>query len=82
MNLKVVTALFLLTGCAFGGTRPANNQTSGLTPLAIVNAILVDLCTGKETPDTVILIQGHKIERVGTPAQVPVPSDALVVDAT
>lgn len=81
MNLKLVTTLFLLTGTVFGGTPPANDQTSGLTPLAIVNATLVDVRTGKETPDTVIAIRGDKIERVGRSAQVPVPSEALVVDA-
>jgi imidazolonepropionase-like amidohydrolase len=81
LKLTVLFRLILLTRLALGGTLPANNPTSGLTTVAIVNATLVDVHTGKETPDTVIVIRGDRIERVGPSADIQVPSQALVLDA-
>jgi imidazolonepropionase-like amidohydrolase len=80
MNLKL-TVLVLLARLAFGGAGPTPNASPAPPALAITNATLVDVRTGKETPDTVIVIRGDKIEQVGTSAKVPVPPQALVVDA-
>ena len=81
MTLRLATVFLLLAGPAFGGTPTASDQTSGPTTLAIVNATLLDVRTGKETPDIVIIIRGDKIERVGTSHEVTVPAEAQVVDA-
>jgi len=81
MNLRLAMVFLLLAAPAFGGTPPAPDQTSGPTTLAIVNATVVDVRTGKETPDTVVIIRGDRIERVGTSQEVPVPAQAQVVDA-
>lgn len=80
MNLKLGTVLFFLTGLAFGGRSPAD-QAPDLATVAIVNATLVDVRTGKETPNTVILIRGDRIEQVGSSDKIVVPSQAVVVDA-
>lgn len=80
MKLRLATVFLLLTG-PLGGTPPASGQTSGPTTLAIANATLLDVRTGKETPDTVVIIRGDKIERVGISHEVPVPAQAQVVDA-
>ena len=61
MKLRLATVFLLLTGPAFGGTPPASDQTSEPTTLAIANAILLDVRTGKETPDMVVIIRGDKI---------------------
>ena len=82
MNLRLASVVLLLTGPALGGTPTASDQASGPTPLAIANATLLDVRTGKETPDMVVIIRGDKIERVGTSQEVTVPAEAQVVDAT
>jgi len=81
LNLKLRTVLFFLTGLAFGGRLPAADQAPDLASVAIVNAILVDVRTARETPDTVIVIRGDRIEEVGSADKIVVPSQAVVVDA-
>jgi len=81
LNSKLGSVLFLLIGLAFGGRPPAANQARDLATVAIVNATLVDVRTGKETPSTVILIRGDRIEQVESSDKTVVPSQAVVVDA-
>ncbi len=81
MNLRLLPVLILLTPLTFGGTQPPPTSTPASTNVAIVNATLIDVRTGKESPGSVIVIQGDKIARVGTSAEIPVPSQAQVVDA-
>jgi imidazolonepropionase-like amidohydrolase len=73
--------LVVLLKLTFGTTQPVPNSTPALTTVAIIHATLVDVRTGKETPDSVIVIRGDKIERIGTSSEISVPSQALVVDA-
>jgi imidazolonepropionase-like amidohydrolase len=82
VNLRFLTILFLLLRPTFGGTQPPPNRASTLTTIAMINATLVDVRTGRETPDSVIVIRGERIEQVGTSAKIPVPSEALVVDVS
>jgi len=82
LNPKLGTVLFLLTALAFGGTLPAPDQAPDLATVTIVNATLVDVRTGRETPNTVILIRGDRIEQVGPSGKIVVPSQAVVVDAS
>jgi len=82
LKLKLATVLFLVMGPAFGGTLPDPNPSPEPATLAIKNATLVDVRTGRETPDTVILIRGDRIVQVGTSSEVPLPSQGLVVDAS
>ena len=81
MNLRLLTILFVLMRPTFGGTQPPPNRAPALTTTAIVNATVVDVRTGREAPDSVIVIRGDNIEQVGASAKVPVPPEALVVDA-
>ncbi len=81
MNPRLLMILFVVLRPTFGTTQPAPNSTSASTTAAIVHATLVGVRTGKETPDSVIVIRGDKIERVGTSSEISVPSQALVVDA-
>ncbi|HXW92535.1 MAG TPA: amidohydrolase family protein [Terriglobales bacterium] len=81
MNLRLVAILVFLMKPAVGGALPVPNQDPELPTLAIVSATLVDVRTGKETPDTVILIRGERIEQVGPSDKITVPSQAVVVDA-
>ena len=81
MNLKLGTVLFFLTKLAFAGTLPAPDQAPDLATVAIVNATLVDVRTGRETPNTVILIRGDRVEQVGSSNKIVVPPEAVIVDA-
>jgi imidazolonepropionase-like amidohydrolase len=81
LNLKLGTVLFFLTKLAFAGTLPAPDQAPDLATVAIVNATLVDVRTGRETPNTVILIRGDRVEQVGSSNKIVVPPEAVIVDA-
>ena len=81
MNLRLLTILSVVLGAIFGAAQPSPNPNPPPTTTAIVHATLVDVRTGKETPDIVILIRGDKIERVGTSTEVAAPSQAIIVDA-
>ncbi len=81
MNPRLLMIVFVLLKPTFGAIHPASNSTPSLTTVAIIHATLVDVRTGKETPDSVVVIRGDKIERVGSSLEVSVPSQALVVDA-
>ena len=80
MNSRLLMILFVLLGRTFGTTQ-APNSTPVNTTVVIVHATLVDVRAGKETPDSVIVIRGDKIERVGTSSEISVPFQTLVVDA-
>lgn len=82
MNLRLVTLLFVLLRPPFGAAQCVPNSTSAMNTVAVVNAILIDVRTGKETPESVIVIRGNKIERIGPSIEVKVPPQAQVVDAT
>jgi len=83
VNPRLLMILFVLLKPTLGTTQPAANSTPALTTVAIIHATLVDVRTGKETPNSVIVIRGDKIERVGTSSEVSVSSSSqeLVVDA-
>jgi imidazolonepropionase-like amidohydrolase len=81
VNPRLLMTLFVLLKPTFGTTQPSANSTPALTTVAIIHATLVDVRTGKETPDSVIVIRGDKIERIGSFSEISVPSQALVVDA-
>ena len=81
MNLKLLTILFVVLSAIFVTAQPSPTPTPAATTTAIVHATLMDVRTGKEIPDSVILIRGDRIERVGTSTEVVVPSQATVVDA-
>lgn len=71
-----MTALFLrlaLAGTAFVALPAAAAVT------AITGATVVDVDSGKTTPNAVVLIDGDRITAVGTAASVPVPAGARVV---
>lgn len=82
MILTLLTVLFLLLSPTVGTAQSAPNSTPAPTTVAIVNATLVDVRSGRETPDTVIVIRGDKIDQVAPSAEVSVPAQAMVVDAS
>jgi imidazolonepropionase-like amidohydrolase len=61
-------------------TPRANAAPSG--PVVIRGGTLIDVRTGSLVPNSVIVIEGERITRVGTAAQVPAPAGANVIDAT
>ena len=50
--------------------------------VALVGGTIVDVDTGKSTPDGVILISNERIQAVGSRAAVPVPAGAEVIPMT
>lgn len=68
----VCAGLWLLSGASSG--RPLLAQT-GLRPLALVGGTLIDGAGGAAIRNSVVLVRGERIERVGTVESLPVPAE-------
>src|SRR5262245_2221227 len=75
-NLVQVIAIVV---CALAGTgaQPIEDQ-----PIAIVHGTLLDGPGGPPVQDATVLIRGRVIAAAGSPADVTIPKDARVIDAS
>jgi len=74
--MKRLTFLFIVLGLA-GTSRAQTSQTL----LVLRGGTLVDVTSGKEIPDTVIVIRGERIEQIGTEGSTGIPEDAQIIEA-
>jgi hypothetical protein len=74
--MKSLLCLCLALGPA--GMAPAQNNPR---VLALRGGTLIDVVSGKETSDSLIVIRGDRIDRVGPAASTPLPEDAEILDA-
>ena len=75
-----IVLLGLLTGC--GESLAPPDESAAVEVLAVVGARLIDGTGSDPIDDSVIVIQGDRIEAAGPSASTPVPEGAEVVDAT
>jgi imidazolonepropionase-like amidohydrolase len=71
------TSLALLAAAVVGVSAGARQQAPGRTgagPLALVGGMLIDGAGGTPVRDSVVLIRGDRVEKVGTVASLPVPN--------
>ena len=68
-----VTGFLLMLWIADAGRPPAAAQTS--KPLALVGGTLIDGTGATPVRDSVVLVRGDRIERIGTVTSLPVPSE-------
>ncbi len=68
-----------MTGCVAPG---GSNLAPAAAALAIVHGTVVDVQDGRLLPDQTVLINGNRIQVVGSSANVRIPSGARVLDAT
>lgn len=69
----ILCLLFVFVG-------PARGQSS--SPALVIRAgTLVDVRSGKEIPDSVVVVRGERIEAIGPAAKVEIPAGAQIVDA-
>lgn len=64
---------------AFAAPMLAVAQQAPVPVTALVGGTVVDIDTGKATPDAVVLIEGERIKSVGPAASVAVPAGATLV---
>src|SRR5262245_65634537 len=65
--------------CALAGT---GAQSAADRPIAIVHGTLLDGRGGPPVQDATVLIRGRVIAAAGRPADVTIPKDARVIDAS
>jgi imidazolonepropionase-like amidohydrolase len=73
--VPILSAVFLaasLAATAAVAQRPAGRPSPG-RPLALVGGTLIDGTGGAPLRDSVVLIRGERIEKIGTTASLPVP---------
>jgi imidazolonepropionase-like amidohydrolase len=75
LPLTVATVTLLAVGATVGAAyqRAANRPTPG-RPLALVGGTLIDGTGSAPRRDSVVLIRGERIEKIGTAPSLPVPS--------
>ena len=66
--------------CLLAGMSSAQAQTAAAVQ-ALVGGTVVDVVTGQEVPDAVVLIEGERIKAIGPRASVAVPAGARVIPA-
>jgi imidazolonepropionase-like amidohydrolase len=69
-----VVVLVLAAGAVAATSAQRAPQASGGRPFALVGGTLIDGGPGTPVRDSVVLVRGDRIERVGTVASVPVPA--------
>lgn len=72
-RILIVSFFFLFLGTARGQT--------GSPVLVIRGGTVVDVRSGKETPGSVIVIRGERIEAIGPEGKTAIPAGAQIVDA-
>jgi imidazolonepropionase-like amidohydrolase len=65
----------------FATGRSVMAQQNANSAMVIQGGTVIDVRTGRLTPNVSVLIRGERIVQVGSAAQVQAPADALVVDA-
>jgi len=76
--LLILTALLILPVLLLARTKPDRPQA----PIAFTHVTVIDVTGGPTRRDTTILIAGDRITTIGDSANISVPADATVVDAT
>lgn len=74
--MKGLWATFLVLGLL-----PLSQAQINPSILVVRSGTLVDVVSGQETPNSVIVIRGERIERIGTVASMKIPEGAHVIDA-
>ena len=71
--------LFLL--CVALGLAGISRTQTTPTVLVLRGGTLVDVASGKEIPDSTIVIRGERIEQIGTAASTAIPEGAQIMEA-
>ena len=65
---SIAVGCHMLVAAEQGQRAPAQNK-----PLALVGGLLIDGTLGPPVRDSVVLVRGDRIEKIGTVASLPVP---------
>ena len=79
--LYVVVVTVSLTVAAAIAQQPGSGRPSRNRPLALVGGLLIDGTGGAPIRNSVVLIRGERIEKVGTTVSLPVPGGYETVSA-
>ena len=79
--LSAVVVAASLTGPAAVAQQPGPGRPSQNRPLALVGGLLIDGTGGAPIRNSVVLIRGERIEKVGTTVSLPVPDGYETVSA-
>jgi imidazolonepropionase-like amidohydrolase len=71
-------AILAFSFLAFG---QGTSSSVSSKPIAISGGTLVDVASGSQVPDSLIIVRGDRIEQVGRLGQLTGPKDATVIDA-
>ncbi|WP_419949610.1 amidohydrolase family protein [Candidatus Palauibacter sp.] len=80
--LPVLTTAAALGACSGVEPEPAASDAAEASALAIVGATVVDGSGAEPVPDATVVVRDGRITAVGPSAEVDVPDDAEVLDAT
>ncbi len=78
--VSAISASLVLAVSALGAQAPNQRGADGVLPqpvTALVHANVLDVRTGRLTPDATMILRGGKIESLGTPST---PGGAMVID--
>jgi imidazolonepropionase-like amidohydrolase len=71
----------LLLLCVALGLAGISRTQTAPTVLVLRGGTLVDVASGKEIPDSTIVIRGERIEQIGTAASTAIPEGAQIMEA-
>jgi imidazolonepropionase-like amidohydrolase len=73
---RFILALVIVAGVAISAlsAQPPQGSASAIVPLALVGGTLIDGGPGQPVRNSVVLIRGDRIEKVGTVESLPVPA--------
>ena len=70
-----VAVAFLIAVCLFGAFESRAVDAQSLKPVALVGGTLIDGTGASPVRNSVVLIRGDRIERVGTVTSLPIPGE-------
>lgn len=82
ISLIVLAAAAILGACSSADPESSSAEATGAPTLAIVGVTVIDGSGAEPVPDATVVVRGGRIESVGPSAEVEVPADAEVLDAT
>jgi imidazolonepropionase-like amidohydrolase len=81
MPHRMLPLAVVLLSTSFSPSLACAATGSDEKPVAIVHAVVIDGNGAAPIEDGVVIIRGARIQAVGTPGQVDLPSDATIIDA-
>ena len=81
MRIHIVLLTCITVSAAVVAQSPSNSTPEKAASVAITGGTLIDVRAGEQIKDSVIVVEGDRIQQVGKAGEVKIPQNAQVIDA-